>query len=1269
VPEEPRPTDLRSTLATLQPVGVDLLHVDWDDTPLGPPESWPRSLQSIVTAMISSRFSMWMAWGPELTFFCNDAYRRDTLGVKYPWALGQPASKVWEEIWPDIGPRIARVIGAGEATWDEALLLFLERSGYPEETYHTFSYSPLRDDAGSIAGMLCVVTEDTERVIAQRRIALLHRLAQVATALGSEAELLAAVEARLAADQRSLPFTIGYLFDEGGTARRAWVSGIGPSHPAAPEVIPAGAERPWPAGPAAGGVRVSVELSARLGELPTGEWKEPPSTATVVPLGPPGSRRPYGFMVAALNRYRPLDEDYLAFVGLVAGQVAAGLGSARAYEAERRRAEELAALDAAKTAFFTNISHELRTPLTLILGPVGDALHDEGTPLAPVQRQRMELVARNGQRLLSLVNTLLDFSRVQSGRATGSFEPVDLARETAELAAMFEGAMADAGLSFAVDAPPLGEAVYIDRDMWAKVLFNLLSNALKFTFDGGVTVTLREVQKDGGRAFAELAVHDTGVGISRADQAHLFERFHRVSGAPSRTHEGSGIGLALVAELVAAHEGEVGVDSAPGAGSRFTVRVPFGRAHLADDQVTDGSTAAPTVARPQVHAALADVLYWRDAARPASARRQPVDDGTRPLVLVVDDNVDMRDYLAELLSSTYRVEVAVDGADALAKARAAAPDLVLTDVMMPNLDGFGLLAGLRDDTATTGVPVVFLSARAGEEGVVEGLDAGADDYVVKPFAAPELLARVRANLELDRSRRTRAALEQSRELLDEAQRLALVGSWELDLRTRRTTASPELLRQLQITAAELEAAGIEAVLARAVLPEDRHFLDAAVQAGRTTASFTYEARFRLRDGQVRRFQARGVVDVGADGQPVRVRGTNQDVTAEREAEQRLAVAASEGERAAHEQRIADELQAALLPLRDVEPDDLEVASYYRAGTEGTRVGGDWYDVIDLGGGRTALVVGDVMGRGVRAAAVMGQLRSAVRAYARLDLRPALVLESLDGVVRDLDENQIVTCIYAVYDAGERNFSWANAGHLPPVLSQPDGPTATMARAVSPPLGAGPLTVMEHRVTLPVGAVVALYTDGLVERRGLVLDAGVEMLVRQLEQASGHLPGMLHAVIDALLPVAPDDDVAVLLARVPDQRAPSRSVRFPVEPEPTAIARVRRFVGDVLNAWQLSQTLTDNVVLVVDELVTNAVLYGLPPIVVRLRLTGNELVAEVRDGDGTAPRRLRPTVEDEHGRGLQLVGALATRWGSRPTSDGKTVWCTFSIAAAAPVGSG
>jgi signal transduction histidine kinase/DNA-binding response OmpR family regulator len=1231
-------------------VGADLAAVDWSRTPLGPPAQWPQSLKSAVRVVLTSRFSMWMAWGPDLTFFCNDAYRRDTLGEKYPWALGKPASTVWAEIWPDIGPRIETVMTTGQATWDEALLLFLERSGYPEETYHTFSYSPLTDDDGVIVGMLCVVTEDTRGVVGARRMATLRDVGAAVSNVQSEADVLAAASQQLGNDQSSLPFTLMYAFDDAGTAALVGSSGMPAGHPAAPAVLEPGEVTGWPVKQAADGQVVVVDdLPERFPGLPTGAWDQPPLQALVVPLRQQLDAPPFGFLVAGLNRYRPLDESYEGFVRLVAGQLAAGIAGARAYDAERDRAERLAELDRDKTAFFTNVSHEFRTPLTLLLGPAEDALTDAAHPLPAVQRERVEVINRNAHRLLKLVNSLLDFSRLEAGNARGSYEPVDLAAYTAELTEAFSAAAARVGLELTIDCPPLPELVCLDQDMWAKIVLNLLSNALKFTFDGGITVRVRE--QDGQ---AELTVTDTGTGIDAAQQDKLFERFHRVPGALSRSHEGSGIGLALVAELTALHGGTVAVASEPGAGSTFTVRVPFGDSHLPADQVVHRPLERLLHVERKADGFLAEALRWLDHAPEAAPVR-----ANRQRVLVVDDNADMRDYVRRLLLEQYDVDTAADGQQGLELARRDPPDLVLTDVMLPGLNGFELLAALRADEATSHLPVIMLSARAGEEATVEGLDAGADDYLAKPFAARELLARVRSNLELDRVRRTRAQLERSRTLLDQAQRLAQVSSWEIDLRTGTVSGTEEFFRQVGLTVEQLQQLDVEGVIGSLVHPDDAARVRAALAAGLSGTPIDFEVRLLRAGGELRSYRALGEVVRDDEGTPLVLRGSLQDTTRQREAERAMAAAAASQEAAAREHRIADELQSSLLPARTFDPDHLQIATYYRAGVEGTQVGGDWYDVIELGAGRTALVLGDVMGRGVRAAAVMGQLRSAVRAYARLDLPPADVLENLDSAVRELGSDQIVTCIYAVYDPGERSLTYANAGHLPPLLVVPGQPVRRLTGSASPPLGVGQPGMVEERLELPADALLALYTDGLVERRDSDLDTGIDALARELDSRSGTLEDLPSRLVQSLLPDGPDDDIAVLLAQVDQSATHESSLSIQVTGDLSELRGIRHEVSRTLLDWGTGPDRADDVVLLVSELVTNAVVHGRPPVELRVRRSRAHLVLEVEDHASYLPRRMRPTPDDEHGRGLQLAALLASRWGTRPTHQGKVVWCVFS----------
>ncbi|HJQ96676.1 MAG TPA: ATP-binding protein, partial [Candidatus Polarisedimenticolaceae bacterium] len=438
---------------------------------------------------------------------------------------------------------------------------------------------------------------------------------------------------------------------------------------------------------------------------------------------------------------------YRNFLDMAAGNVATAIAEARAYDAERRRAESLSELDRAKTAFFSNVSHEFRTPLTLMLGPVDDLLARSYTELSPATKSDLEIVSRNGLRLLRLVNTLLDFLRIETGRVQAVYEATDLGSVTAELASVFRAACDKAGLALEVICPALSQPIVVDRDMWEKIVLNLLSNAFKFTFDGSITVALAE--SDG---HAVLTVRDTGTGIPDEEVPRLFERFHRVENARGRTHEGTGIGLALTQELVKLHGGTIRVESRLGAGTAFHVAIPLGTAHLPADRIGGRRTLAST--STDARAFVEEALRWlpgSDAFPAPDPLAFP--ESERPRILVADDNADMRGYVARLLSERFTVETAADGAAALEAAKRRVPDLVLTDVMMPQLDGFGLLRELRLDAKTASVPVIMLSARAGEESRVEGMEAGADDYLIKPFSARELLARVGAHLQMARLRK------------------------------------------------------------------------------------------------------------------------------------------------------------------------------------------------------------------------------------------------------------------------------------------------------------------------------------------------------------------------------------------------------------------------------------------------------------------------------------------------------------------------------------
>ncbi|HEY4305993.1 MAG TPA: ATP-binding protein [Gemmatimonadaceae bacterium] len=569
-----------------------------------------------------------------------------------------------------------------------------------------------------------------------------------------------------------VPFCLLYFFNEEHTlARLQTCAGVPVGTTASPEtiVLQDAPTAGWPISQALTSKSGLVnDLSRRVAPIICEPYPEFVNSAILLPIIVPGLDHPLGVVIAGASPRRPLDSAYSTFYDLLGKAISSAITTARAYEADRQRAETLVEMDRAKTAFFGNVSHEFRTPLTLMLGPAEEQLSDIAT--TPATRARVEVIHRNAIRLLKLVNTLLDFSRIEAERMTVVFEATDLAALTTDLASSFRSVIEAAGLQLNVDASTLDGPVSVDRDMWEKIVLNLLSNAFKHTFEGEIDVALRAVDD----AEVELTVSDTGIGVARDQLPRLFERFHRVPNARSRTHEGTGIGLALVQELVKLHDGAISVTSEEGKGTTFTVRIPTRHAGTgAGTSATDPRTMTREAAR---------AAYTSEAARwhPNAAHEEPLIDDrfssdgaddappAQPAtILLADDNADMREYAARLLRARgWTVVTASDGGEALEIARRDPPDLVLSDVMMPTLDGFGLLRALRADDATHMTPVIFLSARAGEESRVEGLDAGADDYLVKPFSAHELVARVGSHLSLARARAdANAALHAAKDLL------------------------------------------------------------------------------------------------------------------------------------------------------------------------------------------------------------------------------------------------------------------------------------------------------------------------------------------------------------------------------------------------------------------------------------------------------------------------------------------------------------------------
>lgn len=685
-----------------------------------------------MSICLNSKFPIAVYWGPGYLMLYNQSLVPMVGPKKHPRALGQPASVVLSEIWGIIEPLLRHVRTTGEATWSEDLMLPMARTGTPEESYFTFTYSPIRDETGGVGGVFCAVVETTDKVIEERRLRLLNALAEASRAQ-SPAEACSHSAAEIARSSADVPFALIYLLDNAGLATLAGSANLAAGDPLAPITLQPGESGPWHFENLKDEPRF-VPLSAR-----------PNSSrgAVILPLERTGAGQPMGFVVAGLSPILAQSPSYTRFHKLLAKGISQAVSSAALLEEERKRAKALAELDRAKTAFFGNVSHEFRTPLALILGPAEDALA-AAESLSTVERERWALVHRNALRLSKLVNTLLDFSRIEAGRVEASYEPTDLAAFTGDLASMFRSAIERAGLKLRLDLTPTDEPAYVDREMWEKIVLNLLSNALKFTFEGEVAISVRLRDHD-----FEVVVQDTGIGIPTAELPHVFDRFHRIKGVRARTQEGTGIGLALVAELIKLHGGRVLVESTEGRGTSFIIRMPRGQRHLPSDRIQAVRTLPSTSGGVAPY--IEEALRWNvpQAAVPSTSREEVESRGIagpRARVVLADDNADMRDYLARLLRERWDVEAVADGAAALTAIRSRPPDLVLADVMMPGLDGFELLHRIRSDPALRLTPVILLSARAGEEATAEGLNAGADDYIVKPFSARDLLVRVASKL-------------------------------------------------------------------------------------------------------------------------------------------------------------------------------------------------------------------------------------------------------------------------------------------------------------------------------------------------------------------------------------------------------------------------------------------------------------------------------------------------------------------------------------------
>ncbi len=744
-----------------------LRKIDWSATTIGSPDRWPGTWRAALRMCLDSFVPMVVLLGKDYLMVYNDACI-PVVGGKHPRCLGKAAATEWPEIWASIiEPMVLQVANTGEPAGSDDLYLPLERHGYPEETHMAFAVSSIREDDGAPTALLVTLRETTERVLIARLVECLDALSTRCFQADTPNEACQIASQVTNRYLRDMPFALMYLVDRDGKhARLAAHSGLASlTESIAPSVVSLAAEpgtTPWDISGVIAGQQPVENDQAH--ERVLAHLRDPsfaPQLAMTVPLADP-SGGVGGVLVMGTNPMRPAAEGR-RLSNAVAARLTTAVANAKVKQQTRERAEALAALDRAKTLFLSDVSHEFRTPLTLLLSPLDEVLSHRS--LSANERELIATARRAATRLLKLVQSMLDFSRVEAGRMQAAFEASDLGTDTTDLVSLFRSTFERGKLRLTVDCPPLAEPVYVDRDMWEKVVLNLVSNAFKFTLTGEVRVTLK-VEGE----WAVLEVRDTGCGIAEADLPRVFERFHRGQTTHARTAEGSGIGLSLVHELIKLHGGTIEVTSKVNDGTTVTVKIRRGTKHLPGELVgVPRRTGMVAAAAPYIEevsgwvggAEDEDPVAPRKSKAPASGKRvgaAPAENAER--ILVVDDNADMRRYLRRILQEQWKVDTAIDGMSALEKVRKSPPDLVIADLMMPGLDGLSLLGALRDDRKLAEIPVMVLSARANEDASIDALSAGADDYLPKPFAARELVARVAVQLARGRLRRAeRAARE------------------------------------------------------------------------------------------------------------------------------------------------------------------------------------------------------------------------------------------------------------------------------------------------------------------------------------------------------------------------------------------------------------------------------------------------------------------------------------------------------------------------------
>ncbi|PUZ24349.1 PAS domain S-box-containing protein [Chitinophaga costaii] len=717
-------------------LGALMMAKDWGQTSLGNVEEWPQNLKTCVQIILNSRKPMFIWWGKDHIHLFNDAHHL-MRGNKQPIVVGIPAAQAWPEGWKYLGDHVSGNLLHTENSIDEGLLIITHRNGYLEETYCSFSLSAVPGNDGLHAGIICTNSDDTQRIIYQRQLHTLRNLNKITLDRMDKRTVFQATMKVLAENPADFPFAC--LYETAVNSSQATLVNCNPPSYVTtlfPEKVDITRDNtPWHLWQviSSGKQAIARQLRSRYKELPTGPWQMPPDEALILPILCSGQAQPAAVLIVGLNPYRPLDDPYQSFFQLVVNQLANSLSTVYYSQSNSTGTGIPTAIDQDKTFFFSYMSHKFGSLIPLLLKPL-DNLLAQPNDNSQEFTQNIKSILRNTLRALQMTNYLLNFSRKEAGKATAQFSPVALGDFTTYLANSFRSVIEKAGLKYEIYCEPSSAPVYVEMEMWETIVLHLLYNAYKYTLQGKILVTIHYEQR-----FAVLRVTDTGIGIPHEAMSHIFERFQHVGQSTSRTPEGEGISLALVKELVNLHGGNTQVSSTLGKGSVFTVSIPMGEAHL--------STAQIIPPRPSYHTHLQE-LFLRDTFhnfRPATPPPSTTS-SANPLVLLVDDNVDLRAVMQRLLLPHTQIITADNGQQALETIQRQRPDLVITDVVMPVMDGLTLLRHLKANHHTAYIPVILLSAEDHEAARTEGYELGADDYLVKPFSAKELLARVCSRL-------------------------------------------------------------------------------------------------------------------------------------------------------------------------------------------------------------------------------------------------------------------------------------------------------------------------------------------------------------------------------------------------------------------------------------------------------------------------------------------------------------------------------------------